>query len=68
MEKDFVKVYSTSASFQADIAREILEENNIRGILLNQHDSMIPSIGEIEVYVHKNDQAKALEILKTLIR
>ncbi len=67
MEKDFIKVYSTSESFQADIACEILGENNIRGIILNQHDSMLPSIGEIEVYVHENDQARALEILKTLI-
>ena len=67
MEKDFIKIYSTSEQFQADIAREILEESNVNSVVLNQHDSMIPSIGgDIEIYVHKNDQEAAREILKNL--
>jgi len=69
MEKDFIKIYSTSEQFQAEIAREMLEENNINSVVLDQHDSMIPSIGgDIEVYVHENDQEAALEILKKLKR
>ncbi|MEL7586010.1 MAG: DUF2007 domain-containing protein [Prolixibacteraceae bacterium] len=66
MEKDFVKVHTTNDPYQADIARDILSENNINSVILDQHDSMFPAIGEIEVYVHENDEAAALEILKTL--
>ncbi|MCW0483330.1 DUF2007 domain-containing protein [Gaoshiqia sediminis] len=66
MEEDFVLVFTTAETFQAEIAREILEDNDLRCVVLNQHDSMIPSIGEIEVYVQKDDQELALEILKKL--
>lgn len=66
MEKDFVKVHATTDPYLADIAHDILSENNINSVILNQHDSMIPSIGELEIYVHENDEAAALEILKTL--
>lgn len=66
MEGDFVLIFSTTDNFQAEIARELLEENNLRCVVLNQHDSMIPSIGEIEIYVPKSDQELSLEILKNL--
>lgn len=64
MEKDFIKVYTSADPYQADLAHDILDENNIQCVVLDQHDSMIPSIGEIEIYVHENDEAVALEILK----
>ena len=66
MEGDFVLIFSTTDNFQAEIARELLEENTLRCVVLNQHDSMIPSIGEIEIYVPKSDQELSLEILKNL--
>lgn len=66
MDGDFVLVFSTTDNFQAEIARELLEENTLRCVVLNQHDSMIPSIGEIEIYVPKSDQELSLEILKNL--
>ncbi len=66
MEKDFVKVYSSADPIQADMAHDLLDENDIQSVVLNQHDSMIPSFGEVEVYVHINDEATALEVLKNL--
>lgn len=66
MEKDFIKVYTTTDPFQADIAHDILNEYNIHCVILDQHDSMFPTIGEIEIYVHENDQETALDILKKL--
>jgi len=66
MEKDFVKVYTTTDPYQADMAHDILDECHIHCVILNQHDSMIPTIGEIEIYVHENDQETASEILKKL--
>ncbi len=65
MEKDFVIVFTTAQDHQAEIAREILEDNDIKSVVLNQKDSMY-KFGDIEVYVHKDNLEKAEEILKKL--
>ncbi len=67
MEKDFVLIYQTTVHYQAEIAREVLTDNEINCVVLNQQDSAIPSLGEVEVYVHQNDQEQALNLLKNLI-
>jgi hypothetical protein len=67
MEKDWVCVFQTEQNFQAEIARDILENEEINCVILNEHDSVIPSIGEVEVWVHRNLEVKANELLKELI-
>lgn len=66
MEKDLVLVYSSNQEYQIQIAQELLEENGMESFTLNQHDSVIPSIGTIELYVNEQNQLKAKEILKKL--
>lgn len=66
MEQDFIKVYSSIDPIRADMAHDILYENNINSVILNKHDSMIQTLGEAEVYVHIDDRLKAIEILKNL--
>jgi len=68
MEKDWVCVFRTGETFQAEIAKEILENEEINCVLMNEHDSSIPSIGDLEIWVHKNFEVKAIELLKDLIR
>ena len=67
MEKDWVCVFHTAETFQAEIAKEILENEEIQCVVLNEHDSTFPSIGEIEIMVHKDFEKKATELLKDLI-
>lgn len=67
MEKDWVCVFRTEQSFQAEMAKEILENERINGVVLNEHDSNFPSIGEFEVWVHQDFEVKATELLKDLI-
>ncbi len=67
MEKDWVCVLHTEQGYQAEIAREILENDEIECVIMNEHDSSFPSVGEVEVWVHQDFQAKASEILKDLI-
>ena len=67
MEKDWVCVFHTGENFQAEIAKEILENEEIKCVLFNEHDSTFPSIGDIEVMVHKDFAEKAIELLKDLI-
>ncbi|HEY3370568.1 MAG TPA: DUF2007 domain-containing protein [Prolixibacteraceae bacterium] len=67
MEKDWVSVYHTGQNFQAEIAKEILENEEIQCVIINENDSIFPSIGEIEIMVHKDFEEKATELLKDLI-
>lgn len=67
MEKDWVCVFRTEQSFQAEMAKEILENEEINSVVLNEHDSNFPSIGEFEVWVHQDFEVKATELLKDLI-
>ncbi len=67
MEKDWVCVFHTEQGFQAEIAREILENEEIDCVLLNEHDSTFPSIGDLEIWVHQDFEVKATELLKDLI-
>jgi hypothetical protein len=67
MEKDWVCVFHTEQNFQAEIGREILENEEIDCVVINEHDSVIPSIGEVEIWVHHDFEEKANELLKDLI-
>ena len=67
MEKDWVCVFSTEKGFQAEIAKEILANEQIESVILNEHNSTFPSIGETEVWVHEDFKNKAEELLKDLI-
>ena len=67
MEKDWVCVYHTDQSYQAEMAKEILENEGLECVIMNEHDSTFPSIGEVEVWIHQNFQIKAKELLKDLI-
>jgi hypothetical protein len=65
MPKDWVKVYSSSAYHKAEIAKAILEEEEIESIILNKKDSMHLhlSVGEVEIYVEQEYVMKAKHIL-----
>ena len=66
MEKDYLKVFTTDQAYKANIAHDLLENNEIVNVILNQRDTVIPSFGDISIYVHKKDKEKAIEILKNL--
>lgn len=68
MEKDWVCVLQTEQTYQAEIARELLDNEGIECVIMNEHDSTFPSIGEVEVWVHQDYKQQALDILKELIR
>ncbi|HCY40510.1 MAG TPA: hypothetical protein DHV48_04030 [Prolixibacteraceae bacterium] len=67
MEKDWVCVLRTGESFQAEIAKEILENEEIKCVIINEHTSTFPSIGDLEVWVHQDFEKSATELLKDLI-
>ena len=68
MEKDFKQVYHSSNRSRVEIARELLVENGIDAIVMDQKDSVIPSIGEVEIFVHEENASRAMTILKDFTR
>lgn len=66
MEKGWKQVFLSGEMYQAEIARELLENNGIAAVVLNQKDSSYTAFGNIEVYVNEHDEIKAIEILKEL--
>lgn len=68
MGKDWILVFSTTQKFKAELAKGLLQENNIQSVALNKKDSSYPDlfIGYIEIYVKQNDAVKAKYLLKEL--
>jgi len=66
MEKGWKEVFVTAHDYKAEMAREILENEGIKVVVMNQHDSAIQSIGDYYVYVAEKDEAKAIELIKNL--
>jgi len=66
MEAGWKQVFLTGQDYQAEMARELLENYGIQVVLLNQKDSSYITFGDIEVYVPEADEKNALEILKDL--
>ena len=66
MEKGWIEVYMTAHEYKASIAKELLENEGIKAVILNQHDSAYQTFGEFSIYVAENDAEKAAHLLKNL--
>ncbi|MDA3881236.1 MAG: DUF2007 domain-containing protein [Prolixibacteraceae bacterium] len=66
MEKDWKQVFLSGELYQAEIAKDLLENNGINAVIMNQKDSSYKTFGNIEVFVNEKDETKALELLKEL--
>ena len=66
MEKDWVKAYESMQEYLAEIARSVLSDNNIESVIINKKDSVFNSLGNIEVYVNRDNLIRAKLILQKL--
>ncbi len=60
---DWVKVFTAKEPYKIEIIKAMLKEQNIEAFEINKKDSAYVTIGEIELYVHKNDQILAQMII-----
>lgn len=60
--RDWVKLESFERLHQAELRKDILEQNNIPAVIINERDSLF-LLGEIELFVRKSDEAKARELI-----
>jgi hypothetical protein len=57
--KDWIKLYESTAPWQAEIVKALLESHEIPAILMNQRDSSYQLFGAAAVWVHQNDRQTA---------
>lgn len=63
MEKNWVKIFTSSNFYQSEIVKQVLTGHHIDAVLLNRQASSHQAFGEIEVYIHKEDFSQAIEIM-----
>ncbi|MVN90203.1 putative signal transducing protein [Mucilaginibacter aquatilis] len=63
MEKNWVKIYSSSNYYQAEIIKQVLLEHEIGAVLLNRQASSHQNFGNIEVYIHEENFSQAIELM-----
>ena len=61
--KDWVKIQSFDRIHQAELRKDILENNGVPCVIINEKDSLF-LLGEIELYVKGFDEAKAKELIE----
>lgn len=62
MEKDWIKIFTSSDFYRSEIVKQVLIEHDIDAVLLNKQVSGY-NIGSVEVYIHQEDFSKAVEIM-----
>ena len=63
MEKNWVRIFTSTNYYQAEIVKQMLIENQIDTVLLNKQDSSHRTFGDIEVYIHQQDFSNAIEAM-----
>jgi hypothetical protein len=58
MDNKWSLIYTCSKQYEAEILKEILDDNDIDSFVINKQDSSY-HIGDIEVYSHPDDVMKA---------
>ena len=61
-----IKILSTDNPNKAAIVKQMLEENNIKVVLLNKQDSSYLMFGLVELYVQENQLEKSENLLKEI--
>jgi hypothetical protein len=64
VDKNWVKIFSTSANYKAEFIHGLLLENDINAVIVNKKDSSY-LFGEVEIYVNSEDVIMAKHIITT---
>lgn len=64
MEKDWKCIFTTDEPYQAELIKQMLNNNNINAVVINRQDSSYQTFGSAEVYVNLEDESEALNLIK----
>jgi hypothetical protein len=63
MERDWIKIYTSSNLHKASIVEAVLKDHEIDVVQLNKQDSSYLNFGEIELYIHPSSFDRAIELI-----
>ncbi len=63
MEQGWIKIYTSSNTFQASLVASVLKDHQIDVVELNKKDSSYLNFGEVELYIHPQHFDEAIEII-----
>ena len=66
MEEGWQEVFFAGLEYKAEMAKEILENNGIKVVVLNQHDSAFRNFGAVRIFVREEEYEKSITLLKEL--
>lgn len=64
MKESWIKIYSSQDLVKVKIAEDVLKQNGIESHILNKPDSMLPMLGEAELYTLPEKAEEAKRVLK----
>ena len=64
MNKDWVKIYSSTALYEVEVLKSRLEEAEIPAVIMNKQDSAYLNFGRVELYVPEESAKQAVEIIQ----
>ena len=63
MEKDWIRIFTSTNYFQSEIVKQMLTEHHITSVLINKQDSSHRNFGNVDVYIHQDNFGNAIEIM-----
>ncbi|TAK43682.1 MAG: DUF2007 domain-containing protein [Saprospiraceae bacterium] len=64
MKENWVKIYSSTDLVRVKIAEDVLKQNGIESHIVNKPDSMLPMLGQAELFTPPEKSDAALKVLK----
>ena len=63
MEKNWIKIFTSSDYYKSEMVKQVLCDNHIDAVLLNRQASSHRDFGNVEVYIHKDNFSRAIEVM-----
>jgi hypothetical protein len=63
MEKNWIKIFTSTNYYRAEMVKQVLTEHHIDSVLMNKQDSSHRTFGDIDVYIHQDNFGNAIEIM-----
>lgn len=64
--KDWVLIHTFAKKYLAEIAKEVLADNNIESSVFSRVDTSYVHLSEFDLYVRPEDETKAKEIVSNI--
>ena len=63
MKKNWINIFSSANLIEVEIVKQMLNQNNITAIILNKQDSSYNMFGSIDLYILKENQSLASQLI-----